>query len=98
MYDFDIYCFHGEPRFIWCINGSHRKTCKASFYDLDWNKQPFSYGYPYDVDMGPRSDTLDKMIELSRILAKDYEYVRIDWYQFPSSKNGILFSEITFST
>lgn len=98
LYDYDIYCFHGEPRYIWCINGSHTEHCKASFYDLEWNKQPFSYGYPIDDEMAPRPENLDKMIELSRILAKDFEHVRVDWYQYPNSINGILFSEMTFST
>lgn len=98
LYDYDVYCFHGEPKYIWCINGSHRENCKAAFYDLGWNKQPFSYGYPYDEEMAPKPEFLNKMIELSRMLAKDFEHARIDWYQFPASKNGLLFSEITFST
>lgn len=98
LYDYDVYCFHGEPKYIWCINGSHRKGCKASFYDVNWNKQPFSYGYPLDEDDAPKPENLDKMLELSRILSKDFEHARVDWYQYPASKYGILFSEITFTT
>ena len=44
VYDYNIYCFHGQPQYIWCINGSHRPGCKASFYDIEWNMQEFHYG------------------------------------------------------
>lgn len=98
LYDYDVFCFHGEPKYIWCISGSHRKGCKASFYDLNWNKQPFSYGYPLDEEDAPRPENLDKMLELSRVLSKDFKHARVDWYQYPAGKHGILFSEITFTT
>uniref|UniRef100_UPI0040574F52 ATP-grasp fold amidoligase family protein n=1 Tax=Acetatifactor sp. TaxID=1872090 RepID=UPI0040574F52 len=98
FYDYDVYCFHGEPKYIWCINGSHKADCKAAFYDLSWNKQPFSYGYPLDEENAPRPKNLDKIVQLSRILAADFEHVRIDWYEYPDSEEGFLFSEMTFST
>lgn len=98
LYDYDVFCFHGEPKYIWCIKGSHRRGCKASFYDLYWNKQPFSYGYPIDEKEAPKPEKLEEMLELSRKLSKDFKHVRVDWYQYPASKNGILFSEMTFTT
>lgn len=98
LYDYDVFCFHGEPKYIWCINGSHKENCKAAFYDLNWNKQDFSYGYPLDEEMAPRPRNLEKMIELSRILSSDFEHVRVDWYEYPDSAEGFLFSEMTFST
>ena len=98
LYDYDVYCFHGEPEYIWCINGSHRKGCKASFYNKDWVMQPFSFGYPLDEKTAPKPEKLDQILELSRILAEGFEHVRVDWYQVPTSKHGILFSELTFTT
>jgi len=98
LYDYDVYCFHGEPKYIWCINGSHKEDCSATFYDLNWERQPFDFGYPLDPQMAPKPKQLDKILELSRVLAKDFEHVRIDWYEYPKSKNGILFSEMTFTT
>lgn len=95
VYDYDIYCFHGKPKYIWCINGSHRENCKASFYDLDWNMQEFSYGYPWDPVVAPRPQYLDKMLELAEKLCKGFEHVRVDFYGMP---DRLLFSEITFTT
>lgn len=92
VYDCDIYCFHGEPVYIWCIKGSHKPECRASFYNKNWEMMPFSYGYPKD-EIAPKPEKLDEMLELSRILCKDFKHVRVDWYNLPE---GLVFSEMTF--
>lgn len=96
VYEYDIYCFHGEPAYIWCINGSHKTDCKASFYNKDWEMQPFSYGYPKDEQIAPRPEKLDEMLKLSRILSTDFKHVRVDWYNLPDGR--VLFGEMTFTT
>lgn len=96
VYDYDIYCFHGKPKYIWCIKGSHRPNCHASFYDLNWEMQPFSYGYPKDEVLAPRPEKLDEMLKLSEILCKQFKHVRVDWYNMPDGR--LLFSEMTFTT
>lgn len=96
VYDYNIYCFHGEPMYIWCIKGSHRPGCQASFYNKEWEKQPFSYGYPEDPVLAPKPEKLDEMLELSRILCKEFQHVRVDWYNLPDGR--VLFGEMTFST
>lgn len=96
VYDYNIYCFHGKPKFIWCIKASHKKNCQASFYDLDWNMLPFSFGYPKDPIVAPRPKHLEKMLELSEILSKDFKHVRVDWYDLPDDR--VLFCEITFAS
>lgn len=96
VYDYNIYCFHGEPLYIWCIKGSHRPGCQASFYTPEWELQPFSYGYPKDNVVAPKPEKLEEMLELSRLLSKDFEHVRVDWYNLPGGR--LLFGEMTFST
>lgn len=96
LYDYNIYCFHGEPKYIWCIKGSHRPECTATFYDTDWNMQPFSYGYPLDIYPAPRPEKLEEMLELTKILCKDFEHVRVDWFMMPDGR--LLFGEMTFQT
>lgn len=96
VYDYNIYCFNGEPKYIWCIKGSHKPDCRASFYDLNWQMQPFSYGYPKDEILAPRPEKLDEMLRLSRILCKDFNHVRVDWYSMPDGR--VLFGEMTFAT
>lgn len=96
VYDYNIYCFHGEPEYIWCIKGSHRPECQASFYTKDWEMMPFSYGYPKDNILAPKPEKLDEMLELSRKLCKDFKHVRVDWYNLPDGR--VLFGEMTFAT
>lgn len=96
VYDYNIYCFHGEPEYIWCIKGSHRPGCQASFYTREWEMMPFSYGYPRDNTPAPQPQKLEEMLELSRILSKDFEHVRVDWYNLPDGR--VLFGEMTFAT
>ena len=96
LYDYNIYCFHGEPKYIWCIKGSHKPECTAAFYDTDWNRQPFSYGYPLDIYPAPKPEKLEEMLELTKILCRDFRHVRVDWYIMPDGR--ILFGEMTFQT
>lgn len=96
LYDYNIYCFHGEPEYIWCIKGSHKPDCQASFYTKNWEMMPFSFGYPKDNVLAPRPANLDKMLELSRVLSKDFKHVRVDWYNLPDGR--VLFGEMTFTT
>lgn len=96
VYDYNIYCFHGEPEYIWCIRESHRPGCRASFYNKEWEMQPFSYGYPKDPILAPRPEKLEEMLELSKILCKEFQHVRVDWYNLPDGR--VVFGEMTFST
>ena len=96
IYDYNVYCFHGEPEYIWCIKGSHKPDCQASFYNKKWEMQPFSYGYPKDNVLAPKPEKLEEMLSLSRILCKDFPHVRVDWYIMPDGR--VLFGEMTFTT
>lgn len=96
VYDYNIYCFHGKPEYIWCIKGSHRPECQASFYDKEWKMMPFSFGYPKDPVIAPKPEKLEEMLELSAVLCQGFRHVRVDWYNLPDGR--VLFGEITFTT
>ena len=94
LYDYNIYCFHGEPEYIWCIKGSHRPGCTATFYNKKWERQPFSFGYPLDIYPALKPDKLDEMLNLTKVLCEGFDHVRVDWYILPDGR--ILFGEMTF--
>lgn len=96
LYDYNIYCFHGEPKYIHCIKGSHRPGCRAAYYDLNWNKQEFEYGCPMDPDVAPKPEKLEEMLCLTRKLCKGFKHVRVDWYILATGE--IKFGEMTFSS
>lgn len=77
--DYKFFCFNGEPRFLYVY--SERSTNKyRTFYDMDWNILPFNVDFephPYKIS---KPESLNKMAELSRKLAKPFPFVRIDLY------------------
>ena len=96
-YDYKIYCFHGKPYYIECIrNAIHYDDASAVFYDTKWDKQKFTFGYPKEIIDVPKPDDLDKMIEFSTVLSKDFPHVRVDLYDLPYGK--VLFGEMTFTS
>jgi hypothetical protein len=81
---FMIRCIKGEPITI----GVKRGTIQNS-YTINWellDKEQFNIDKPTE---------LDRMIELSKILSRPFEFVRIDFYI--DKQSNIYFSEFTFT-
>lgn len=93
--DYKIMCFNGEPKcsFV-CTNRDNKELGLAvTFFDLNWNKMPFERHYRSSNDYIKKPVNYKKMLELSKELAKDIPFVRVDWYEI----NGKLyFGELTF--
>ena len=92
--DYKIMCFNGEPKFVWVDCGRYSNHTK-NIYDLDWNLQPFKMTYPISKTPIARPENLDKMIELAKILCKDFAFVRVDFYNVDGK---IYFGEMTFTS
>ena len=95
--DYKVMCFNGEPKLIELHMGRFTDHQTQDFYDTSWKKTNISQGgisvYGMSTIDAPKPDTLDKMLELSKILSKGIPHVRVDWY----SINGKLyFGEMTF--
>ncbi|TXN35975.1 glycosyl transferase [Flagellimonas hymeniacidonis] len=101
--DFKMHCFNGEVTMLQVDIGRFSGNHCRNFYDKEWKRQPYRWASPKEngkftnpsEDDVERPQALNKMISLSEMLAKDFSYVRIDWYEV----EGILyFGEITFHT
>lgn len=93
--DFKVHNFNGTPEFVLVCDGRFSKDgLTEDFYDLSWNhmkiKRP---NIPNKSQLHLKPLTLDKMIELSNILAKGIPFVRTDFYEIDGK---IYFGEITF--
>lgn len=90
--DYKFFCFEGEPKLIGVdIDrfGKHRRNV----YDMNWNKLDLEWGYKQS-EMGlPRPKALERMIEVARILSKDFIFVRVDLYAIDEK---VYFGELTF--
>lgn len=95
--DYKVMCFNGEPKLIELHMGRFTDHQTQDFYDINWKRTNITQGgisvYGASTTDMPKPDTLDKMLEFSRILSKGIPHVRIDWY----SINGkLFFGEMTF--
>lgn len=93
-YDYKIHCFNGIPSFILVCSERETKT-KLSVYDLKWNRYTNALTKKYDNNKEiqcPRS--LNKMIEIATSIAKEFNLVRIDFYDVEGRP---MIGELTFT-
>lgn len=89
--DYSAWCFHGRPRLVQ-VRKYHRVV--NQFYDLDWNRLDLKTRPEVpDVEL-PRPPRLEAMLDVAGRLARDFDFVRVDFYLPPGR---VLFSEMTFS-
>ena len=95
--DYKVLCFSGVPRIIELHAGRYTDHQSQDFYDTEWNKLSISQNgvsaYQATNIIEPRPETLNQMIEFSRVLSKDLPHLRVDWY---SIGNKLYFGELTF--
>lgn len=93
--DYKFYCFNGEPLFLYLSQGmNNHQTARISYVNLDWTLAKYKRSdYLSFTELPQKPKNLNKMIELSRSLAKDIKFLRVDFYEV----NGqIYFGELTF--
>ena len=95
LIDYKFYCFNGEPKFLYVSVGlSNHETARIGFVSLDWEIMEMKRtDFKGLIELPKKPVTFDKMVEFSRILAKDIPFLRADFYEI----NGKLyFGEMTF--
>lgn len=93
--DYKFFCSYGEPFLVEVMQGrqvgSHNR--RSTYYDKDWNlifdRNVVGAGVILDK---PKS--YDQMIEYCYILAKQFPFVRVDFYEIDGQP---LFGELTFT-
>lgn len=84
--DYDVFCFHGEPKFIYVKtahfdDGINRMGYPVSFYTIDWKYINAKYrDFPSRSDL-KRPPHLSEMLEISRKLSKGFPFVRVDFFE-----------------
>jgi hypothetical protein len=90
--DYKFWLFHGCVAFIQ-VDTDREFNHKRAMFDVNWNRLPFTVGYPLEERPLQRPNTLDRMIEAARILARDWDFVRVDFFEIDRRP---LFGEMTF--
>jgi len=91
--DFKFWVFHGAVEFVQ-IDFARFSNHTRTFYDREWNRQPWSVLYPAGPDL-ERPKRLDRMIEIAESLAFDPEFIRVDLYSPDDEK--VFFGELTLA-
>lgn len=96
MIDYKFFCFNGSPKFLYVAEGfGQLENEKIEFFNLDGSKAPFKSPkydtFDEEVEM---PDNFEEMIEISKILAEDFPFVRVDLFTMDGK---IYLSELTFT-
>ncbi len=94
LVDYKFYCFNGKPKFI-DVHLDREEDHKQGCFDLEYNLLLFgkSKSYKSISSKIDKPSNLEEMVALSKILAKNLPFVRVDFY----SVNGkTVFGEMTF--
>ena len=95
--DYKFNCFHGEVEFIY-VSVDREGTNKRNIYDRNWEPLHFTWAHKRKDISNLRGEEIappasfEKMIKMARHLAKDFPYVRIDFYDVDGA---VYFGEVT---
>lgn len=96
LVDYKFSCFNGDPKIVQIMNDRFSGLLRINYYDTDFNPLYYSRNdHPanYDIkDDIPKH--YDLMLNYSKILAKDFKYVRIDFYEIDDE---VYLGELTFT-
>ncbi len=91
-WDYKFFCFHGEPKFLFVGTDRDTNVC-FDFYDVEFNHLDVKQNHPNSKKTITKPANFDKMLEVCRVLSKDFPHARVDLYNI----NGkIYFGELTF--
>jgi hypothetical protein len=96
LYDYKVFCFNGKAKYSEFMSGRFEdEGSKRTFYDTEWNLQPFTSLAPQYNAKIEKPEKLDLMINLAETLSEGFPHVRVDFY-IPNT-GELLFGEMTFT-
>ena len=94
LMDYKFMCFNGKVKcsFV-CSNRHSSDGLNVDFFDLNWNKMPFTRHYKNSKDVIKQPVNYNLMIELAEKLSGNIPFIRVDFYEI---NKKIYFGELTF--
>ena len=99
--DYKIWCFNGEPCFVFVVYNRDNVNghVEVEQYDLDWNYHHewgrFTNHYRDGGGKVPCPKSFNEMLEAAKILSKGFPEVRVDFYDVAGKA---YFGEMTFTS
>ncbi len=93
LIDYLFFCFDGEPKFL-KVGVGYKLGGRSRFFDLNWNTYQVAdqHHLNFPQNMVPRPENLAEMLEISRLLSRGFDFLRVDLYNI---RNRIVFGELT---
>lgn len=96
--DYKVWCFDGEPKYIWACYDRTEKGVEVKLYDTDWiphDEKLRLVSHWHDAGDRPAPRHLARMLEAASRLSKGFPEVRVDFYE---AGGNLYFGEMTFSS
>ena len=91
--DYKVYCFNGKARLV-LVCSERDGDLRLDFFDLNWNRLDIGHKKNESEKIIEKPRSLEGMVKHSELLAKEFRFVRIDFYD----KDGEpIFGEFTFT-
>ena len=78
--DYKIACFNGKARLVQVCTDRDGAKHKQAWYDVDWNRLPFTRNTPEVEHEVQKPKHLEQMLQCAEILAEPFPLVRVDFY------------------
>ena len=97
--EYKVMCFGGIPQYIYKVEGHFTNgqnnigRYAVSFFTKEWKYIDVQVGKHENNPNATKPVNIQKMLEISEILSKDFPFVRIDFFETDS---GLKLSELTF--
>ena len=93
LIEYSLHCFNGKVEFVE-VHTDRFNVYKENYYYPDWSEAKFRGKSKNRAKCIDKPKNLEKLIELSEILASNFTYVRVD---FNAVDNKLYFGELTFT-
>lgn len=91
--DYKFFCFNGEPKIMYIGDDGNYQNPTSDFFDMNFNHLDIIMRDPNSTITPSKPLNFEKMKQYAKILAQDFKFVRVDFYEI----NGKLYiSELTF--
>lgn len=93
-WDYKFTCIYGEPQDCMVGIGRDDGSVKISRRNMDWSLKDCTVKSSQSEIEPEKPSQFDEMVRIARILSADFDFVRVDLYQW---KEKVYFGELTFS-
>ena len=90
-----VFCFNSQPKIIYYYEGANNSDFR-NYSAFDENYKPTDLSFSIDSRYVAKEadEILKKAVDLSKVLAKDFKFVAVDWFIF---QDKLYFEEMTFT-